>query len=155
MFLIYERCSGHTDFQDRGDTGYAVGTWEVSSNKGNWVNLVERQVDGSLLLSRVRLTGAIDVTASQNNNIILIGPVGAGKSTQGKLVASALNKPSLSLDNIAEDYYEESGFGSTKFERARKEKGLLAAYRLWWPSLAYAATQVVNEHTDCASQCRP
>lgn len=86
---------------------------------------------------------------TQNNNIIIIGPVGAGKSTQGKLIAKALNKRLLSLDRIAEDYYRANGFSESQFQKAENEKGFLAAYRLWWPSLAYAAQQVVLDYTDC------
>ena len=85
---------------------------------------------------------------TQNANIIIIGPVGAGKSTQGKLLANALNKQSVSLDQVAERYYKDNGFGNSEFEKARDEKGFLFAYRQWWPSLAYAAQQVVKDHKD-------
>ena len=86
---------------------------------------------------------------TESTNIIIIGPVGTGKSTQGQLIAKALNKRSLSLDSVANDYYEASGFGSLQFQEAKKEKGYLEAYRLWWPSLAYAAQQVVKDYNDC------
>lgn len=86
---------------------------------------------------------------THNTNIIFIGPVGAGKSTQGQLVAKALNKQSLSLDDVAHDYYVANGFGPSEFQEAKKDKGYLAAYRLWWPSLAYAAQQVVKDHMNC------
>ena len=86
---------------------------------------------------------------TDSTNIIIIGPVGAGKSTQGQLIAKALNKRSISLDSVANDYYEANGFGSFQFQEAKKEKGYLEAYRLWWPSLAYAAQQVVKDYNDC------
>jgi len=79
------------------------------------------------------------------NNIILIGPVGAGKSTQGELVAKALKMKSVSLDGIANDYYEENGFDMGYFQKLKKEIGYLEAYRQWWPSLAYAAKKVVKD----------
>jgi adenylate kinase family enzyme len=85
----------------------------------------------------------------QNTNIIIIGPVCAGKSTQGQLVAKALNKRSLSLDNIAKDYYEANGLSLAQFQQAKIEKGYLQAYQLWWPSLAYAARQVIKDYPDC------
>lgn len=85
----------------------------------------------------------------RSTNIILIGPVGAGKSTQGRLVAEALGKRSLSLDGIANEYYEASGFGPARFREVREKEGYLAAYRAWWPSLAYAARRVVHDYTDC------
>lgn len=86
---------------------------------------------------------------TQNNNIIIIGPVGTGKSTQGKLIAKALNKQLVSLDRVAEDYYQANGFGESQFQKAKNDKGFLVAYRLWWPSLAYAAQQVVKDYPDC------
>ena len=85
----------------------------------------------------------------ESANIIIIGPVAAGKSTQGQLIAEALNKRSLSLDSVANDYYESNGFCPSQFQEAKKEKGYLEAYRLWWPSLAYAAQQVVKDYDDC------
>lgn len=86
---------------------------------------------------------------SQNTHIILIGPVGAGKSTQGQLVAKALNKRSLSLDNVVNEYYAASGFPSSRFQEVKKERGYLEAYRQWSPSLAYAAQRVVKDYADC------
>lgn len=41
------------DFQDRGDTAYAVGTWETEDQRGNWLDVVQRQSDDSLLYRRV------------------------------------------------------------------------------------------------------
>ena len=84
-----------------------------------------------------------------NSNIILIGPVGAGKSTQGKLVAEALNMQSISLDEIADKYYEEYGFGMSKFGEVYKKSGFLEAYRQWWSALAFAAKRVTTDYTNC------
>lgn len=41
------------DFQDQGDTAYAVGTWETEDQRGNWLDVLQRQSDDSLLYSRV------------------------------------------------------------------------------------------------------
>ncbi len=81
--------------------------------------------------------------------IIFIGPVCAGKSTQGKLVAKAIGKKSLSLDGVAKKYYEANGFGQSQFQKTIKENGFLEAYRQWQPSFAYAAQQVVKDYPDC------
>ena len=84
-----------------------------------------------------------------NSNIILIGPVGSGKSTQGKLVAEALNIQSISLDEIADKYYDEYGFGMSKFGEVEKRSGFLEAYRQWWSALAFAAKRVTKDYTNC------
>lgn len=85
----------------------------------------------------------------QNTNPIFIGPPGAGKSTQGKLVAKALNKPSVSLDGIANKYYEANGFSPSLFHDLKSRNEYLKAYRYWWPSLAYAAQQLLLDYPDC------
>ena len=41
------------DFQDQGDTAYAAGTWETEDESGNWLDVLQRQSDDSLLFRRV------------------------------------------------------------------------------------------------------
>ncbi len=41
------------DFQDQGDTAYAAGTYETEDGNGNWLEVLQRQRDDSLLLHRV------------------------------------------------------------------------------------------------------
>ncbi len=41
------------DFQEQGDTAHAVGTWETEDESGNWLDVVQRQSDDSLLYRRV------------------------------------------------------------------------------------------------------
>jgi ATPase subunit of ABC transporter with duplicated ATPase domains len=43
-------------------------------------------------------------------DIVLIGPVRAGKSTQGKLLAKRLGLPQVSLDEVRYGYYKEIGY---------------------------------------------
>jgi cytidylate kinase len=55
---------------------------------------------------------------------ILIGPMGAGKSTQGKLLAEALGLPQCSMDEIRWDYYREMGFDDENNVRSARKKAL-------------------------------
>ena len=41
------------DFQEQGDTAYAVGTWETEDESGNWLDVLQRKSDDSLLFHRV------------------------------------------------------------------------------------------------------
>ena len=45
-----------------------------------------------------------------NSAIILIGPLGAGKSTIGHLLAKKLGLPQCSVDDVRWKYYEEIGY---------------------------------------------
>ncbi len=40
------------DFQDQGDTSYATGTYETENGNGKWLEVLQRQSDGSLLIHR-------------------------------------------------------------------------------------------------------
>ncbi len=43
------------DFQDQGDTAYAAGTYETEDGIGNFLDVLQRQSDDSLLFHRVCL----------------------------------------------------------------------------------------------------
>jgi len=85
----------------------------------------------------------------ERKEIILIGPVGVGKSTMGQLLSESLNILHVDLDHIAEKYYQENGFSSDEFSKVNREFGFLTAYRQWWSSLAYAVERVIDEHHNC------
>lgn len=80
---------------------------------------------------------------------MLIGPVGAGKSTMNQLLSKALNISSVDLDDIALKYYQDNGFGHDEYQRVQKKHGPLIAYRRWSPSLAYAVKRLFAEHQNC------
>jgi len=81
--------------------------------------------------------------------IIFIGSVCAGKSTQGKLIAEEIGKKSISLDDIASKYYEIAGLKGSLFEEIKQKDGFLAAYRQLKPFEAYATQQVLQDYPDC------
>jgi shikimate kinase len=47
------------------------------------------------------------------SDIILIGPIGAGKSTVGSLLAVQLGLPQCSMDERRWHYYKEIGYDET------------------------------------------
>jgi hypothetical protein len=63
-----------------------------------------------------------------------------------RLLAQRLHAAHISLDTIAERYYEEHGFESAVFQQMVEQHGLLATYRQWWPSLAYAVERLLVDH---------
>ena len=50
--------------------------------------------------------------------IILIGPIGAGKSTLGRLLADRLEVPSVSMDQVRWDYYRAIGYDAAAAQEA-------------------------------------
>jgi shikimate kinase len=70
--------------------------------------------------------------------IILIGPIGAGKTTVGTLLAETLNLPRVSLDDVRFDYYKQIGYDEAAAEELERRHGFLALYRHWKPFEAYA-----------------
>ena len=60
--------------------------------------------------------------------IVLIGPMKAGKSTVGKLLAETLHIPFKSLDGVEKDYILDAGFDEKKATAIQNSQGDLAWY---------------------------
>ena len=81
--------------------------------------------------------------------IIFIGSVCAGKSTQGKLIAEAIGKESVSVDDVANEYYQAAGFQWSQFEKSKQENGFLEAYQQLKPFEADATRQILKDYPEC------
>src|SRR3989338_4152167 len=60
--------------------------------------------------------------------IILIGPIGAGKTTIGKMLAKKLGAPFYSLDEEEKTYTTPVGYDSKHHRRLKKQQGPFPAY---------------------------
>jgi Shikimate kinase len=89
---------------------------------------------------------SVELNTSKIPAAILIGPTGAGKSTVGLLLADRLNLPSVSMDGIAEPYYNECNFGIAVFQSLRAEQGFLKTHRQWEPVRVHAVERVIAEY---------
>ena len=58
--------------------------------------------------------------------IVLIGPIGVGKSTQAKLLAERLGMPRCSYDGVKGKYWEALGLSREKAHSIEKEQGTYA-----------------------------
>ena len=84
-----------------------------------------------------------------SSDIILIGPIGVGKSTLGKLLADALDIPQCPMDQCRWDYYKEIGYDE-EFARKLSEKiGFWALYMYWKEFECYAVERLLAEHSNC------
>jgi shikimate kinase len=89
------------------------------------------------------------VSESTIRDVILIGPMHAGKSTLGRLLAERLGLPQVSMDDVRWAYYKEIGYDEKRSEELRAEGGFLAVYRYWKPFEAYAVERLLAEHRNC------
>jgi len=83
------------------------------------------------------------------SEIILIGPMHTGKSTQGKLLAEKLGVTQYSLDQLRWQYYEEIGFSQQTQQEIGAKEGMEGVYRYWKPFEAHAVERLLQEHRDC------
>ena len=81
--------------------------------------------------------------------IILIGPMGAGKSTLGKLLAAQLGRPQVSLDDIRWDYYKEIGYDRAVQQEIGEREGFAGVYRYWKPFEIHAVERALQDHHGC------
>ncbi|WBW96456.1 shikimate kinase [Oceanirhabdus sp. W0125-5] len=81
-------------------------------------------------------------------DIILIGPVGVGKSTVGKLLSDRLNMPQASLDDKRWSIYEEIGYDFEYADKIYEEEGFLGMYKYWKPFEAHSVKRVLEMYED-------
>ena len=96
--------------------------------------------------TREEILAQIDPKAS---DIILIGAMGAGKSTIGKLLAQKLELPQVSMDRLRWNYYSEVGWSKEKQKEIADKEGFAGVYRYWKQYDLYAVERLLNEHQDC------
>ena len=87
--------------------------------------------------------------APDASDIILIGPIGAGKSTIGKLLAQKLELPQVSMDRIRWDYYKEIGWNREDEKQIAENEGFAGVYRYWKQFELYAVERLLKEHQNC------
>lgn len=83
------------------------------------------------------------------SDIILIGPIGAGKSTIGELLAEQLDLPQCSMDDLRWEYYQEIGYNQELADAKRKTEGFWGVSQYWKPFEAYAVKKLLVNHKDC------
>ena len=80
-------------------------------------------------------------------DIILIGPVRAGKSTQGRLLAEKLQVSQFSLDTLRWAYYAEVGYDEAEEDRLLEAQGWPGVLAYWKPFEAHAVERLLADHS--------
>ncbi|CAG0936267.1 shikimate kinase [Thermoflexales bacterium] len=82
-----------------------------------------------------------------NQTIILIGPLGAGKTTVGHLLAEKLDLPFCSVDDVRGAYYREVGYDQTSASQiAASDQGIQGVLRYSKPFEARMVEKVLADH---------
>jgi shikimate kinase len=79
-------------------------------------------------------------------DVLLIGPINAGKSTLGKLLAERLGRPQRSLDDLRWAYYKEIGFDLAEQQAAEAREGFAGIYRYWKRFELHAVERALQDH---------
>ena len=78
--------------------------------------------------------------------IILIGPVGVGKTTTARLLAQRLSLPYLALDELRWSYFQEIGFDPERQQQLGATQGIAAVLAYWEPFEVHALERVLADH---------
>ena len=83
------------------------------------------------------------------DDVVLIGPVRAGKSTLGKLLGAKLGLPQVSQDVVGKQYTREIGFNQAHAAEIRRKDGFLAFMYYRELFAAYAVERMLTEYSRC------
>ncbi len=83
------------------------------------------------------------------NEIILIGPVGVGKTTTSKLLAESLGLQRVAMDDLIFSYFSEMGFEENHWKQIGERLGRPAAYRYLKVFGSYGVKRLLDEHRNC------
>lgn len=83
------------------------------------------------------------------DEVVLIGPLGAGKTTVAALLGQALGLPVVALDDVRWNYYAEVGYDAAEAAMREARGGFIAKYQYWKPFEIHAVERVLAEHTNC------
>jgi shikimate kinase len=85
--------------------------------------------------------------SGMSSTIILIGPLGAGKTTVGRLLAEKRDLPFCSIDDVREAYYQRAGYDKTFASQiAASEQRIQGVLRYSKPFEARMVEQVLADH---------
>src|SRR5574341_578389 len=81
--------------------------------------------------------------------LILIGPIGSGKTTIAELISLRTGLPRRSMDELRWKYYEEVGYDRDLARQKLAEEGFWGLYRYWKSFEAYAVGRLLSNFDEC------
>lgn len=83
------------------------------------------------------------------SEIILIGPIGSGKTTIAELLYTRTFLPHRSMDLLRWKYYDEIGYDWGKAKESHLKGGFWGLYRYWKPFEAHAVKRLLEDFREC------
>ena len=83
------------------------------------------------------------------SEIILIGPIGSGKSTIAELISLKTGLPRRSMDELRWKYYDEIGYDRDLVRHHYVREGCWGIYRYWKPFEPHAVKRLLSECDSC------
>ena len=83
------------------------------------------------------------------SDIILIGPIGVGKSTLGELLSERLQQDLIDLDDVWIEYAKEIGYDSDFARLLQTRGGFWASYMYRKEFCCYAVERALADHKNC------
>ncbi|GAB4449372.1 MAG: hypothetical protein OHK0041_10530 [Anaerolineales bacterium] len=84
-----------------------------------------------------------------NSEILLIGPIGSGKTTIAELLYMRTMLPHRSMDLLRWKYFDEIGYDREIARQQFTAEGFWGLYRYWKPFEAYAVQRMLGEFNEC------
>lgn len=84
-----------------------------------------------------------------NSEILLIGPIGSGKTTIAELLYMRTMLPHRSMDLLRWKYFEEIGYDRGIARERFAQDGFWGLYRYWKPFEAYAVRRILEDFREC------
>ncbi len=82
------------------------------------------------------------------SNVIMMGPIGVGKSTIAGIVANRTGKAFIDLDEQRSRFYAETDYSNEKAERRYLLKGIRGWYQYQKPYELYSVRRILEEAMD-------
>jgi shikimate kinase len=86
---------------------------------------------------------------STRKEIVIIGPVGVGKTTTSKILSEKLGIPRVSMDDTLFKYMAEVGFDEDHWKSIMEKQGKSGAYRYLRVFGSHAVTRLLEDHKNC------
>jgi len=81
-------------------------------------------------------------------HIVLIGPIGVGKSTVAPLVGDRLGRPTIEVDSLRGDLYGTLGYDNSKADEILQRDGISGLTRYWKPFEIALVEHAVSRQPD-------